>query len=212
MKLRVESLSNRLDNIEKKLHNLQVHQEKISERLEALVANSNDDTTATMSSAHSGEHSPPPVRVQQRKDPATESPIPFHPPVTHLPQVAEQAPYYDLVVGINTVPRIQSDGYHLDYLNKTVFSLKLQMERFTRRHPDKRILLLIQSNKRPNLQPHEVFHKLQRALRGHAHIIMLDNTRPFIDPFTDIPGHDYFGFWNTKPGSLARQQNCDVGK
>lgn len=101
---------------------------------------------------------------------------------------------YTLLIGISTIPRIHNP----DYLVKAVKSL---IEQY-----DSRVLIYVQNN---SPKGHYWFNILKK--QNFKNVFFYDNGKNrMIDPYDDIPGHDYKHPDNMLPGKLARQQSCDV--
>lgn len=160
-------------------------------------------TSSTFTDIDDDHHtaSKPLANIPQRLDTKKEEPITLKPPIQTF---ASNHNKYDMIIGITTTPRKKNDGEHLDYLYRTLQSLQVQLNGTS----TKKVLVYVQNNHGAD---HKIFVQAKQEMQANPNFFFFDNGKRFEDPFVDIPGHDYNGFWNMRPAHLARQQNCDVG-
>jgi hypothetical protein len=142
----------------------------------------------------------------------------FQPPLATIsPTPLTQ--HYHLVVGVGTIARFDTvQKQYKTYVVDTIESLTSQLDKFFD-HPDnekilpkdKRVLIYAQDNTNDVNPPFDNFLKKGALIsRSRYDVLLYKNRNRFVDPFEDIPTHDYTFPGNELAGHNARQQNSDV--
>jgi hypothetical protein len=160
-------------------------------------------------------------RPDARRDARIPSLGVFDPPIS--PSIAPTAilDQYYLVIGINTVARFDKDTKkYKTYVADAIQSLRKQLDAFYTSgstvaenfiESTKRVLVFVQDNTDDENPPFDVLAEKEPFYKGdHYDVILFKNRQRFLDPFRDVPSHNYKAPDNTVPGHKARQQNADV--
>lgn len=145
----------------------------------------------------------------------------FDPPLSASISTKPLHTNYYLVIGINSIARYkEGTDKQIDYLAQSFHSLYNQLSAFFESDSGtakafissgKRILIYVQDNTDDsNVSFDELYEKQQSFQYNHFDVLLFKNRQRFLDPFRDIPNHDYKAPENTLPGHKARQQNADI--
>ncbi|KAL0482695.1 hypothetical protein AKO1_014372 [Acrasis kona] len=144
----------------------------------------------------------------------------FEPPLSDQITSKHLENKYHLVIGINTVARLDNQNNFEVYIKTAIKSLLRELQNFYKSNNNiakkmmkekRRILLFVQDNTNDKNPPFDEMEAIQDKLQGEMYdVVLFKNKQRFLDPFKDIKGHDYKAADNTLPGHRARQQNADV--